>query len=78
MKLNQPGQIRVWIWLCPDCGRAGMAPLITQDCEVHCPLCWSEDIVPHNILVWMAGQPRGLESIVNFLRYGRARDRMSR
>ncbi len=77
MKLNQPGQIKVWIWLCPDCGRAVMAPLMLGDL-LYCPICQSGDIIPHNILVWMAGQPRGLENIVNFLRYTRDPGRMSR
>ena len=54
MKLNQPGQIKVWIWLCPGCGRVAMAPLITRDCKVHCPICRSEDIIPHKTSnIWL-------------------------
>ncbi len=71
MNLNQPGQIKVWIWLCPDCGRAVMAPRIAQDCKVYCPICRGEDIIPHNILIWMAGRPRGMRDLVNFLMYNR-------
>ena len=71
MKLEQPGQLKVWIWRCGDCGKDIMAPgMLERFCVTYCPVCRSENIRPHKVLVWLTGQPHGLRDIVSFLRYG--------
>ena len=70
MKLKQPGQVKVWIWRCGECGKDIMAPGILNTCKAYCPICHSTDIAPEKVLIWLAGQPKNLLKIVNFLRYG--------